>query len=200
MQFLFIRHGETDWNRQQMLQGSRDIPLNATGVEQAKRAALALKNFPVTKIISSPLSRARQTAEFIAAHLELPVTEDHELKERHYGLNEGLVWNDLPRHPVHIHDPEGPHDFFCNSVERFDALTERSIRAVHRGIDTEGLTLFVAHGGVFSAVHYALKCGPYARSDNAVPYRFSMTNGLWVCEAVVKNDMPVHPALKRHAI
>lgn len=87
----FIRHGETDWNREGRFQGSRDIPLNDEGRAQARRLAEAWKA-PVDAVVSSPLGRARETAEILAASRNLPLAGvDRRLVERHYGLAEGLT-------------------------------------------------------------------------------------------------------------
>lgn len=88
--FLFVRHGETDWNRQGRFQGSRDIPLNDDGRHQARRLAEAWDQGGDV-LLSSPLSRARETAEILAARLGLPLRNtDDRLSERHYGEAEGL--------------------------------------------------------------------------------------------------------------
>jgi len=59
--FWFLRHGETDWNAQGISQGNVDIPLNATGIAQARAAAERLRNRGIATIVASPLSRARVT-------------------------------------------------------------------------------------------------------------------------------------------
>jgi broad specificity phosphatase PhoE len=86
-----VRHGETDWNVDGRLQGWTDIPLNATGREQARLAATELAGLPVGAIFSSDLSRARDTAAAIAAALGLDVIVDRELRERNYGVAEGRL-------------------------------------------------------------------------------------------------------------
>lgn len=66
MRILLIRHGETDWNKQGRFQGREDIPLNDTGIQQAFICGIALKGEPYAAVISSPLVRAKKTAEIIA--------------------------------------------------------------------------------------------------------------------------------------
>src|SRR3978361_2133239 len=87
--FWFLRHGETDWNAQDLSQGSVDIPLNETGLAQARSAALLMRNRGITSIISSPLSRAKVTADIAAKLLGLPVEVDEELREVAFGVQEG---------------------------------------------------------------------------------------------------------------
>ena len=90
---ILVRHGETDWNRDRRIQGSTDIPLNDTGRAQARDAATALRDtleLP-TFVVSSDLSRARETAEIIAAELDLPAPRQYpQLRERSYGIAEGM--------------------------------------------------------------------------------------------------------------
>ncbi|GAA3020894.1 histidine phosphatase family protein [Microbacterium dextranolyticum] len=92
---LLVRHGETDWNATRRIQGSTDIPLNDTGRAQAHETAAALAaryagESPV--VVSSDLSRARETAGIIAAALGVPVSRTYpQLRERAYGQAEGLT-------------------------------------------------------------------------------------------------------------
>jgi uncharacterized phosphatase len=88
--FAFIRHGQTDWNRDDRLQGSSDIPLNDAGRQQAHEAAALLADGGWQAIVSSPLSRARKTAEIIAADLGIELGPSYAaFVERDYGVNEG---------------------------------------------------------------------------------------------------------------
>src|ERR1700756_519896 len=87
--FWFLRHGETDWNVRNLSQGNVDIPLNQTGLAQARSAALLLRGKGISSIISSPLSRARVTADIAAAELGLPVQVDDGLREVSFGVQEG---------------------------------------------------------------------------------------------------------------
>ncbi|MCU1415996.1 MAG: histidine phosphatase family protein [Schumannella sp.] len=94
--FAFIRHGQTDWNRDDRLQGSSDIPLNDVGREQAHEAASLLRDGGWEVIVSSPLSRARETAEIIASELGIELGPSYaEFAERDYGVNEGGSSSDI---------------------------------------------------------------------------------------------------------
>src|SRR5215472_14130994 len=87
--FWFLRHGETDWNAQGISQGNVDIPLNATGIAQARAAARRLRHRGIATIVASPLSRARVTAECVGEALGLSVAVDPELREVAFGVQEG---------------------------------------------------------------------------------------------------------------
>jgi len=89
--FALVRHGQTDWNAQRRLQGATDIPLNDVGRGQARDAVAVLSGFEWDAIVSSPLSRAAETADLIAAGLGLSVARRvPELTERNFGPAEGL--------------------------------------------------------------------------------------------------------------
>ncbi|WP_370121343.1 histidine phosphatase family protein [Arthrobacter sp. MW3 TE3886] len=89
--FALVRHGQTDWNAQRRLQGATDIPLNDVGRGQARDAVAVLAGFEWDAIVSSPLSRAAETADLIAAGLGLRVARRvPELTERFFGPAEGL--------------------------------------------------------------------------------------------------------------
>ena len=85
-----IRHGQTDWNAEGLLQGSSDIPLNDMGRQQALDALMTLRSRPWDVVVSSPLERARETAAIIADGLGIPLGEAYPgLAERDYGVLEG---------------------------------------------------------------------------------------------------------------
>ena len=90
MKIYLIRHGETDWNLQGRLQGREDIPLNQTGILQAEACGEALRAVRLDSIHTSPLMRAEETAEIIAAWQQCPVIVNSELIERDYGRLAGL--------------------------------------------------------------------------------------------------------------
>src|SRR5690242_4741153 len=79
--FHFVRHGETDWNRQGRLQGWRDIPLNSTGESQAEALRPSLHGMGFNSIAVSPLARARRTAEILNRDLQLQTHFFDDLRE-----------------------------------------------------------------------------------------------------------------------
>ncbi len=89
---VLVRHGQTDWNLAGRIQGSSDIPLNDTGRGEAREAGRLLAEESWDAIVSSPLIRARETAEIIAQEIGLHTVElVPALRERHYGAAEGLT-------------------------------------------------------------------------------------------------------------
>jgi 2,3-bisphosphoglycerate-dependent phosphoglycerate mutase len=88
---ILVRHGETDWNAMGRIQGQTDMPLNAAGREQARRAAQRLASEPVHGLYSSDLARASETATIIGQTLGLTVVATPQLRERCYGAWEGLT-------------------------------------------------------------------------------------------------------------
>jgi probable phosphoglycerate mutase len=90
MILYLIRHGETDWNRRSKIQGQADIPLNETGRRQAKLVAARMADTPVNIAYTSPLQRAKETAEiFLEGRENCPLHTNPLLKEISYGVREG---------------------------------------------------------------------------------------------------------------
>jgi probable phosphoglycerate mutase len=160
-----VRHGETDWNLQRRIQGSTDIPLNDTGRQQAIRTADILARRRWDGIVSSPLSRAYETASIIAQRLGLD--EPHKLGdivERAYGEAEGLTDQQLSHYP---------RDSVVPGRESRDAVAGRVIPALLRLAEENPDKRFIVatHGGVIRAVLNAV--APEASSHRGVP----ITNG-----------------------
>jgi probable phosphoglycerate mutase len=160
--FWFLRHGETDWNAQNLSQGAVDIPLNETGLAQARSASLLLRGRGIRSIISSPLSRAKVTADIAAAQLGLLVQIDDGLKEVAFGVMEGKPMSEWFQPWVDgLLTPEG--------AESFPTLTKRAVAAINRSIARPPVVLVVAHGALFRALRGAMGHEPNVRTRNAVP-------------------------------
>ena len=91
MKVYLVRHGETEWNRRGKIQGQADIPLNEKGEDLAFLTGQKMKDIPFKRIYTSPLSRARRTAELISGQRGLPLMEDSRLLEISYGNREGQL-------------------------------------------------------------------------------------------------------------
>lgn len=87
MSIYVVRHGQTDWNLQKKVQGRKNLSLNENGIEQAKELKDNLTGIKFSKVISSPLKRAKETAEILAPGM---VIEDDRITERDFGEFEGL--------------------------------------------------------------------------------------------------------------
>jgi len=94
---ILVRHGETEWNETKRFQGISDIPLSSKGAAQALSLARSLAREPLAAIYTSPLSRARQTAECLARYHSCPLRVVEDFKELNQGQLEGLTGEDLRR-------------------------------------------------------------------------------------------------------
>jgi len=171
--FYFLRHGETDWNKIGKAQGHLDIELNATGIAQAQRASELLADEPIERIISSPLIRARRTAEAVAKHHHLEIQFDDGLKECHLGDMQGQL-----RGTWFAEYWSG--EFEPPNGETFGEFSERVWNAMKRAVAMGPNTLIVAHGGLWVAAHQFTKIEPALMPmPNAVPLHISPANGVW---------------------
>lgn len=103
MQIILVRHGQTDWNLQGRCQGSTDLELNPSGIEQAENVALGLRQEKIHAIYSSHLKRAVQTAARIRQYHRVEVVADEDLRELDHGHLEGLTFVEVrERYPEFI--------------------------------------------------------------------------------------------------
>ena len=92
---VFIRPGETEWNKINRWQGTVAVPLNTHGVEQAKRLAKFIRNIGLDVIYSSDVRRAKDTAVVLSEYANVPIHYDERLRERYLGLWQGLTMNEM---------------------------------------------------------------------------------------------------------
>jgi uncharacterized phosphatase len=146
-EIYLVRHGETDWNRARRIQGRTDVPLNDTGREQARRTAELLARRSWDAVLTSPLARARETAQIIAARLGLGEPEEvPALVERNYGAAEGLDFAQIDaRYPE---GTEVPGREPRSEVARRVMPELRRIAEQHPG----AALVLVSHGGAIRAV------------------------------------------------
>ncbi len=146
------RHGETEWNALGRLQGATDIPLDASGRAQAEALGESLRGERIVSVTTSDLSRARQTGELAGAALGLTVPPfiDHELRERSFGIFEGLT-----RDQLEADHTEAWRAWLASGVvptggeaqPDIVARMKRGIaRCFARSVETNGPMLIVSHG------------------------------------------------------
>jgi probable phosphoglycerate mutase len=144
------RHGNTDWNAGNRVQGQTDTPLNELGRKQAAAAAELLAALKPDAIVASDLQRAARTADALAALTGLPVRTDTRLRERYYGQWQGLTMPEvIARFPAeHARWRAGDQDPGCD-VEALDDLGKRIGTALQAAADANpgGTTVVATHGG-----------------------------------------------------
>ncbi len=176
-QFIFIRHGQTDWNVRGTMQGSTDIPLNEIGIEQAYEAQRILKSQPIATICHSPLSRAKKTAMIINEALNCPMVEIEDLSEWHFGPYEGADYEDWMGEMFRGTLPEIPE-----GIEKRDRFFTRVYGAINQALAQPGLVLIVAHGAVYIPANESLAQSQRIGLPNCVPVRHdppSIPDGNW---------------------
>lgn len=151
-ELLLIRHGETDYNRQLRFQGQIDIPLNATGLAQARRLGQRLAGEPLDAVVSSDLQRARATAEPLLQQRGAAARLDPLWREQAFGVLEGLevpsvrfshpeLWAAWSRHDADHAPPGG------ESNRSFHARVMQALRALADAQPGARIAVFT-HGGV----------------------------------------------------
>lgn len=175
--FYFLRHGQTEHNRQRICQGHTDVPLNATGLAQAETAAAILAEKRPIAIAASDLIRVRQTAKPVAERLGLDVAIDTKLRERAFGIFEdrrieGQLWS-----------------FDHASVESIETFVDRSLAGFGAALTIDD-TLVVTHGGLRRVLAGALGLEmPYWSGHNALPMRFTREASGWRAEALTEDGV-----------
>ncbi|MCI0183113.1 MAG: histidine phosphatase family protein [Acidibacillus sp.] len=148
-----MRHGETDWNVTRRFQGRTDVPLNDRGREQALRSALFLSQGHYEHVVSSPLLRAKETAEIIANELQMgTVTVIDELAERDAGSGTGLTLEEYKNADAQS---------LLSGVESHDDVRNRAMKVLYVLCERfEGRRIIVvSHGAVINAVLAELSGG-----------------------------------------
>ncbi len=158
--FTYLRHCETDWNRENRQQGHADIPLNDFGRAQARGAGAALDGCDIATICCSPLARARATADIVNRQLGCPIVAIGDLIKYELGVGEGRV----------------PGQWYLDwragaaldGAENFAAFIARALGGVNQALAHPGPVLIVGHGGVYRTVkiHAGLDLG--FRLENCV--------------------------------
>lgn len=169
MKIYFVRHGETDWNKERKIQGQVDIPLNEFGRHLARETAKGLRDVPFDVCFTSPLGRARETAEIILQGRDVPILEDKRILEMNFGVLEGKCCSkegwDVPDSfqmffddPVHYQAPEGGEDFQAVRKRTGDFLNWLFAQEQYR----DSTVLVTTHGAAMAGLLNNLKKKPLA--------------------------------------
>ncbi|GJT78685.1 phosphoglycerate mutase-like protein 4 [Tanacetum coccineum] len=170
-EIVIVRHGETEWNADRRIQGHLDIDLNDVGRQQAVAVAERLSKEPkISAIYSSDLKRALETAKTIASKCGgLQVIQEPNLRERHLGDLQGVVYGDAPTlktkayealqsHGMDVEIPGGGESL--NQLSRRCTASLQTIASKHRG----ERVVVVTHGGVIRALHERASTGKRHRA------------------------------------
>lgn len=179
-----VRHGQTDWNLDRRIQGSTDIPLNETGRADARTAAAHLADGTHHAIYTSPLLRARETAEIISAELGLgaPVLVPG-IREREFGEGEGMLVSEYMETYGGWHSEVPGAETLEDVAERallaLDAIARDSRR---RSTPVAESVVVVAHGGVIRSLIDHVSGGTLPRMGdqivNGSAHRFEASPGV----------------------
>lgn len=173
--FYFVRHGKTDWNKENKVMGQIDVPLNEVGIEQAHVIAQKISHLDISHIVSSTLKRAIQTAEIIAKATNKPITVIEELKNCFSGIMEGQSrgdgkWIEDWRMGGDIKNAEHWSTFISrvaiglNAARNYVTIDEKPI-------------LIVAHGPTYWALLHILNAQAVnVNAENCEVYFFSPSN------------------------
>jgi broad specificity phosphatase PhoE len=192
---ILVRHGQTPWNKDKIFRGSRDIPLNDTGREEARLAGEWLRGETFHAAYSSPLSRARDTGEAIARHHGLEVADLPGLTDLYYGDWEGLPLTEVKVKYADLYRQweTAPHTVRFPRGETLDEVKERALGAVMAVVSRhpDQTVLLAAHRAVnkvLIAAFIGLDTSHFWRlgQDTTALNRFHYVNGVW--QIMLLND------------
>ena len=170
-----MRHGETLWNEEGLIQGHLDTDLSPTGIRQAKAIAEKLVVDKIAAIYSSDLKRSYETAEYLAARTGHKVITDSRLRERSLGIFEGLSMEEVKRkypHEFNLYKTAGP-DYVVPGGESRRQQFERAIDCIKNIAECHigERIVIVTHGGVLNGLFRYVLDIPIS-----VPTRFKLFN------------------------
>lgn len=167
--FFFARHGQTEWNAQNRFVGRADIPLNSTGTEQAKQLAKSVFEHDIDLIYTSPLQRAKQTANCVSDRTQIPVRVHHGLAEVDVGYLEGKTETALNFFE------EWRRGRLDASVEPYQEVSNRVRQALRDIREQARLPLVVAHSGIFEVISAMANLTTEREIPNAQAVRISIS-------------------------
>jgi broad specificity phosphatase PhoE len=178
-ELYFVRHGETDWNAEGRYQGSKDIPLNATGRAQATLNGALLKTLLARSGRSptdftwyvSPLSRTRETMDLIRTRIGEPLPDiaiDPRLVEVSFGIYEGHLHAELASGAMAIAG-ERDASFWDFRPPEGESYADVARRVLDFGAGLTGPSIIVSHGGILRVLRALIEGFPHERAVNWFP-------------------------------
>lgn len=152
---ILMRHGETEWNRQGRVMGRHPVELTANGREQVAATARFAQSLKPDLIVTSPLVRARQSAEIMSAGLGgIEIIEEPAIAEVLYGRWEGMTYHELIDDPHYIIYRKSPIEHPTPGGETIPEVQSRGVEAVLRTMEQHSgkRVLFVSHGDIVRTV------------------------------------------------
>ena len=164
-EFYYVRHGQTDHNKSTHKTDHGDIPLNDTGVEQARSIEELVASLPIKTVCCSPLIRAKQTKDIITRRVDA----DHHIIDTMYECT-AQIWNEMTA--------LGPEA--CRSdKEPVKSFMQKIVQGINEALSHPGPVLIVAHGGI----HWAMCCHMGIEEswmiNNCEPKHFIFADGKW---------------------
>lgn len=148
MNLYVVRHGQTNWNKQNRLQGESDVKLNQEGISQAIKLGKKLEEVKFDLIITSPLQRAIETAKFINKNQNKPIVIEKNFKERNYGKIEGKTSPNLQKFWDYL---QNSNEKEVEPVQEFVQRVQRCLEKVLKENAGKDI-LLVTHHGVMIAI------------------------------------------------
>lgn len=171
MKLYFVRHGKTEWNLDDRLQGVKDSPLLPQSYEDMKNCGQALKEIPFKAVYTSPIKRAKETAEGIVSQFgyDVPMYERPGFVELSFGDLEGEKFltakETFPNEMFYLRNHPDKYDPSAFNGENYDSMIKRSTTVVKEAIEDNetGPLLFVGHGAMLIACMRTLLGVPIER-------------------------------------
>lgn len=174
--FYFLRHGKTNWNEKQLCQGHLDIPLNQAGREEVSLVCPLIKTLPIAAIVTSPLSRAFESAQIIQNTYEIPLEIVDDLKERGWGQKEGISSQEMYRIEME-EEAYAAYDPGCG-IEPRNQFKLRIISGINKALQYEN-PLIVSHGRLFLCLSEIMGLPPVRHIPNATVIECTPSQDNW---------------------
>lgn len=166
MKIYFIRHGETDWNKEGKMQGRTDIPLNESGRFVAELTREALKEIPFDAAFTSPLKRAKETAQIIMQGRDAQIIDEERVIEVSFGTYEGIKMEDWDENLTNFF--QHPEAYVATEGgETIEEVLEREsdfLQELYQKEEYKDSTVLVSsHGAALSGLLTVIKNNPVSK-------------------------------------